>query len=58
MKSNFIITTNKKSAEELIKNGLQVLSFGNNQWVFLNDEKNKINFSHLENIVFTNKLFI
>lgn len=58
MKSNFIITTNKKSAEELIKNGLQVLSFGNNQWVFLNDENNKINFSHLENIVFTNKLFI
>lgn len=58
MDDKFILTTKKETADKLIKSGMQILSFGNNQWVFINNEKNKNKFDHLDNIIYTNKLFI
>lgn len=51
---NFILTTDKKSADYLLSYGLTLIHNDGNTWTFLN--KNKLLFSNLSNITYTNKL--
>lgn len=51
---NFILTTDKKSADYLLSYGLTLIHNDGNTWTFLNE--NKLLFSNLSNITYTNKL--
>ena len=52
----FIITTNDESASLLIQTGFHLVSQNGKQWTFLND--NKMLFSNLSDVVYSDKLFI
>ena len=52
----FIITTDKDSADLLLKSGFQLVNQSSSQWTFLNE--GKMLFHNLKNIAYTNKLFI
>lgn len=52
----FIITTDKDSADLLLKSGFQLVNQSLSQWTFLNE--GKMLFHNLKNITYTNKLFI
>lgn len=52
----FIITTNDESASLLIQTRFHLVSQNGKQWTFLND--NKMLFSNLSDVVYSDKLFI
>lgn len=56
MDKKFVITNNPESAALLIKMGLHLVNENGSQWIFLND--NKLVFQNVENLAFTNNLFI
>lgn len=54
MDKKFILTTSTATKDKLLKLGFKLVSDSNENFIFLND--NKLNFSNLENIVYSNKL--
>ena len=53
---NFITTTSKEVAEELIKNGYVLMSEEANKWTFINDKKLTFNNANSSKVVFTDML--
>ena len=58
MKDGFIVTSDRRSIEELLKLGFQLISIDstNNNYTFLNDKNIKLDFKDKAKIAFTNKL--
>lgn len=54
--NKFILTTSKKSAEELITLGYTLISNSDEKWIFINNGKSLFNDGI--NIIYTDKLFI
>ena len=52
----FIITTNMESAALLKKTGFRVVTQNNPQWLFEN--YNKLLFGNINDVIYTDKLFI
>lgn len=52
----FIITTNMESAALLKKTGFRVVMQNNQQWIFENN--NKLLFGSINDVIYTDKLFI
>lgn len=52
----FIITTNMESAALLKKTGFRVITQNNQQWIFENN--NKLLFGNINDVIYTDKLFI
>ena len=57
MNENFILTDSKETADILLTAGCTLLNNVGDKWVFINNG-DKLMFSSLENVVFTNNLFI
>ena len=56
MNNEFIITTDKDSADYLINQGLHMVSHCSNQWIFYNEDR--MVFSNLKKVTYTNKIFM
>lgn len=56
MENKFIFTDSENTAKALINMGVKLIQSQNGQWLFLNE--GKMNFAHLDKIVYTNKLFV
>lgn len=57
MDKDFILTNSSKTAKILINEGYTKISEDGSHWIFINNG-NKITFSSLEDVIFTNKIFI
>lgn len=55
-KSQFIFTDSEHTAKALINMGVKLVQSQNGQWLFLNE--GKMNFDHLDKIVYTNHMFV
>lgn len=53
----FIITTSKETADMLACFGCQFINYADGRWTYINEPK-KVDFSLLDSVVLTNKLFI
>ena len=56
-KYNFIKTTSKETADQLIKLGFELIAQSNGQWTFINKGTEGLKFSDLKNCAPTNMLF-
>lgn len=55
--SKFIVTISEETAALLIKAKFNLIKMDNKSWTFLN-EPGKLVFEKLDNVIYTNKLFI
>ena len=56
-KYNFIRTTSKDTADQLMKLGFELLNKGNGQWTFINKGTEGVRFSDIKDCAPTNILF-
>lgn len=54
----FIITKNPETASILLHSGVKLLNQDGYQWIFMNDGETKVLFSTLDDVIYSNKLFV